>query len=81
MLEDPNLSKKVEDASSKTTPVKPVEATRQQMVFADEAKKSTDKNSMPANKTYVAMQSRPGNNSMLAQVVGVIVGSPEFQRR
>ncbi len=81
MLEDPNLSKKVEDATSKSAPVKPVEATQQQMVFADEAKKNTDKNSMPANKTYVAMQSRPNNNSMLAQVVGVIVGSPEFQRR
>ena len=81
MLEDPNLSKKVEDATSKTAPIKPVEATQQQMVFADEAKKTSDKNSMPANKTYVAMQSRPNNNSMLAQVVGVIVGSPEFQRR
>ncbi|WP_299290521.1 DUF1800 family protein, partial [uncultured Mucilaginibacter sp.] len=81
MLEDPNLSKKVEDATGKSAPVQPVEATPQQMVFADEAKKNTDKNSMPANKTYVAMQSRPNNNSMLAQVVGVIVGSPEFQRR
>jgi hypothetical protein len=29
----------------------------------------------------VAMASVPGNNSMLAQVVGIILGSPEFQRR
>ncbi len=28
-----------------------------------------------------AMASAPGNNSMLAQVVGIILGSPEFQRR
>jgi uncharacterized protein (DUF1800 family) len=81
MLEDPNLGKKVEEATSKTAPVKPVDAGTQPMVFTNEAKKTGDKNSMPASKTYVAMQSRPGNNSMLAQVVGVIIGSPEFQRR
>lgn len=81
MLEDPNLTKKVEAATAKTTPEKPVGQTEQEMVFTDEAKKKGDKNSMADNKTYVAMQSRPGNNSMLSQVVGVIIGSPEFQRR
>jgi hypothetical protein len=30
---------------------------------------------------YQAMANAPGNNSMLSQVVGIIVGSPEFQRR
>jgi len=29
----------------------------------------------------VAMASLAGNNTMLAQVVGIILGSPEFQRR
>lgn len=81
MLKDPELTKKVEDASSKTAPVKPIDPAGQEMVFTDEAKKKGDKNSMPADKTYLAMQSRPGNNSMLSQVVGVIIGSPEFQRR
>jgi hypothetical protein len=30
---------------------------------------------------FMAMQTSAGNNSMLAQVVGVIIGSPEYQRR
>jgi uncharacterized protein (DUF1800 family) len=81
MLEDPNLSKKVEDATAKTASVKPLGETAQEMVFTDEAKKKVDKNSIEPSKAYVAMQSRPGNSSMLSQVVGVIIGSPEFQRR
>ncbi len=28
-----------------------------------------------------ALQMAQGNNSMLSQVVGIIIGSPEFQRR
>ena len=79
MLEDPELTKKVEEASNKTAPVAPLNPASQKMVFKDDAKKTGDKNSMA--DTYVAMQSRPGNNSMLSQVVGVIIGSPEFQRR
>jgi hypothetical protein len=31
--------------------------------------------------SLTAMQTSTGNNSMLAQVVGVIIGSPEYQRR
>ena len=27
------------------------------------------------------IQTVPGNNSMLSQVVGIIIGSPEFQRK
>ncbi|MGI4022110.1 MAG: DUF1800 domain-containing protein [Janthinobacterium lividum] len=81
MLEDPGLSKKVEDATAKTAPVKPLSEPGQEMVFTNEAQKKDDKNSIQPNKAYVAMQSRPGNNSMLSQVVGVIIGSPEFQRR
>lgn len=79
LLEDPNLTKKVEDASSKTAPIEPLNPASQKMVFKDDAKKTGDKNSMA--ESYMAMQSRPGNNSMLSQVVGVIIGSPEFQRR
>lgn len=79
MLQDPNLTKKVEDASNKTAPIAPLNPASQKMVFKDDVKKTGDKNSMA--ETYTAMQSRPNNNSMLSQVVGVIIGSPEFQRR
>lgn len=35
----------------------------------------------PNKNNYVAMQSAKGNNTMLSQVVGIIIGSPEFQRK
>ena len=81
MLKDPELMKKVEDATSKTASLKPIDPAGQEMLFTDEAQKKGDKKSIQKDNTYVAMQSRPGNNSMLSQVVGVIIGSPEFQRR
>ncbi len=41
------------------------------------AKQALKKN----NAKQVNMPMAEGNNSMLAQVVGIILGSPEFQRR
>ena len=35
----------------------------------------------PNKNNYAAMQTAKGNNSMLSQVVGIIIGSPEFQRK
>jgi hypothetical protein len=32
-------------------------------------------------KQQATIQTQKGDNSMLAQVVGIIIGSPEFQRR
>lgn len=55
MLNDPELIKKVDDASAKMSTSKPVDPTME--------------------KPYNI------NKSMLAQVVGVIIGSPEYQRR
>jgi len=40
--------------------------------------KQTESMSMPAR---INTAESPGNNTMLAQVVGVIIGSPEFQRK
>ena len=39
------------------------------------------KNLNPKNDKAGQMQYATGNNSMLAQVVGIILGSPEFQRK
>lgn len=68
MLNDPELIKKVEIASQKTAP-------------ADASIVSNPQQTQP-NMAFVNKKNPTGTNStMLAQVVGVIIGSPEFQRR
>lgn len=68
MLNDPELIKKVEIASQKTTP-------------ADASIANNPQQTLP-NVASVNKKNPTGTNStMLAQVVGVIIGSPEFQRR
>jgi uncharacterized protein (DUF1800 family) len=47
-------------------------------------KKNPNPNKIPKNpnkNSYAAMPSAKGNNTMLSQVVGIIIGSPEFQRK
>lgn len=76
MLNDPKLMEKVDEASAKTpaatmAPVTP----NDEMMDKPAGSKGKKKNN------FMAMQTNTGNNSMLAQVVGVIIGSPEYQRR
>ena len=81
MLNDPLLNKKIEEAASKNASPEP----KQNMVNEDARvlNEDSDKagNKIAAKSSMRAMQSLAGNNSMLSQVVGVILGSPEFQRR
>lgn len=74
MLNDPNLMKKVDDAAVKAAPTQDNNMTGDDMMMANAAPKLKAKGA-PQIKQI------PGDNTMLAQVVGVIVGSPEFQRR
>lgn len=73
MLNDPDLLNKVETAAAKASPAQ----TMDMDMMAVEDK--------PAKKRYGkkadAISLAAGNNAMLAQVVGVIIGSPEFQRK
>jgi uncharacterized protein (DUF1800 family) len=73
MLNDPDLVNKVESAAAKAAPPQAADT----MVSEDMDK--------PAKKGYKknpdAITLAGGNNTMLAQVVGVIIGSPEFQRK
>lgn len=83
MLNDPDLINKVDQAASKAT-VPSSSSTmmgnddlmmnNEGMMTKPKAKPVTPK---PAN----TKQNSFGNNPMLAQVVGVIIGSPEFQKR
>jgi hypothetical protein len=76
MLNDPKLMEKVNDASAKTpaATMTPTNADNE-MMDQQAGLKGKRKNN------FMAMQTAAGNNSMLAQVVGVIIGSPEYQRR
>lgn len=81
MLTDPELQKKVEDAAGQTATSK----AAMQEEYGDEM--MIDKKQKGAKKlggkknTDPQIQMAKGNNSMLGQVVGIIIGSPEFQRR
>jgi len=94
MLNDPDLLKKVDEAAGKAVvpEMTPNVAKDQNTIMMDKDPNLMD-NDPKAAKTqgkatkgigknaYANMQSAPGNNSVLSQVVGVIIGSPEFQRR
>jgi uncharacterized protein (DUF1800 family) len=84
MLSDPNLVKKISDAADKSAPAPQPDMNGAQDMMAGNANPPQGKGGGNKNfgkNGYLAMQNAPGNNSMLAQVVGIIVGSPEFQRR
>jgi len=77
LLNDPNLGNKVEAAAAKTTTPAMVEMVDETDMMAEKKQKLKGVNKQGA----IAVQTTNGNNTMLAQVVGVIIGSPEFQRR
>ena len=87
LLNDPNLVKKVNDAAGKTAP--PVETTAMQgdeMMGGDNGKDKIPKERLrkkntAKNTSIMNMQTYAGNTSMLSQVVGIIIGSPEYQRK
>ena len=80
MLNDPQLQKKIDEAAGKT-------ATSQAAVIEDGdddemmGKKKQGAQKLGGKKAGSQVQYAAGNNSMLGQVVGIIIGSPEFQRR
>ena len=84
LLSDPNLMEKVNDAANKNKAPNSAQTMQE-----DEMTMSTDKeksgkervNKKGQIKNANAMNTSFSNSSMLSQVVGVIIGSPEFQRR
>ncbi|TDE10544.1 DUF1800 domain-containing protein [Dyadobacter psychrotolerans] len=73
MLNDPKLTEKVDKASNATSPIEKDQMNVVQMDPKPDIKTRRNKQE--------AMQNSVGSNAMLAQVVGVIIGSPEYQRR
>jgi uncharacterized protein (DUF1800 family) len=91
MLNDPDLIKKVDEAAGKTDGAKAAMKDDDNMMddgkmmddtkVKKESEGKLQKNFNPKNEKAGIMQYAAGNNSMLAQVVGIIFGSPEFQRK
>lgn len=81
LLNDPELQKKIEDAASRNT----VPQTKNTMMDEDLALIGTSNQDKAENLSVrvnqARMQNAAGSNMLLAQVVGVILGSPEFQRK
>lgn len=93
LLNDPELVEKVNEAAAKNTSSKTMmdnmdeedgdemmmegEMSKQKKAPAKKLNNPKKDNNIPMEK----MMAAKGNSSMLAQVVGVILGSPEFQRR
>ena len=87
MVKDANLGQKIDAAASKTTANPSVMSTADDMEMTTEqpmsrrAKKANEraalsKKNLPVTTLYVA-----GNTNTLSQVTGIIIGSPEFQRK
>lgn len=84
LLSDPNLLNKVNEAANKTKPANTSMDMQNDgaMMGNDYEKMEKERlNKKGQMKNSYAMNTSFSNSSMLSQVVGVIIGSPEFQRR
>lgn len=79
MLNDPNLGQKVAQAAEKNN-AKNQNNTMEMSMQPEMPEKGKIGTGAKANLNP-AIKQQGGNNTMLAQVVGVIIGSPEFQRK
>ena len=81
LLNDLELTKKVSVASKNATPIDKTDTSSDsdEMEITNEDKeKNTQKNKI---QEQTENKYAPATDMMLAQVVGIIIGSPEFQRR
>lgn len=83
MLNDPDLVNKIDNAAGKAAPPQEMSMLPVNDNMDDNVKTKKGKNIGPkkAGKGDFELQTLKGNNSILSQVVGVIVGSPEYQRK
>ena len=81
MLNDPNLEQNVAKAAEKTTPPQQMNTMANEDANIMDA--GTDNTKLKGKKALVngTTVQKAGTNTMLSQVVGVIIGSPEFQRK
>jgi hypothetical protein len=75
LLSDPELTNKIETAAGKNVPKEMNDN------MADDQGQNRPLKNNKGRKLNTNIQMAEGNNSMLGQVVGIIIGSPEFQRK
>lgn len=77
LVNDPSINTKIDEAANKASSSNTMQSEDSSEMMAEEKKEKLrtkmQKNEPVANSF--------GDNSMLAQVVGIIIGSPEFQRK
>lgn len=76
LVNDPAVSGKINEAASKNSVAGTNNTESDEMIMMEKQEKQKAK-----MKRDEPMQSSFADNSMLAQVVGIIIGSPEFQRK
>lgn len=84
LLSDPNLINKVNEAAGKSSASNNMNMQGNNDLMMQSVNEKDIKpkfNKKGEMKNAFAMQTSFSNSSMLSQVVGVIIGSPEFQRR
>ena len=92
MINDPSIQQKINEAAGKSSAANSMLQDENKMEDAMSGNKTGDKKideeklakkmlRKKGSGREVAMASSAGNNSMLAQVVGIILGSPAFQRK
>jgi uncharacterized protein (DUF1800 family) len=85
MLTDPELAQKIDNAAGQTARAKQAMQENVEMMMEgarqNKAEGTISKKLNGKKENYGQLQYATGNNTMLAQVTGIIIGSPEFQRR
>lgn len=85
LLNDPDLVKKVSDAADRNAVPQTMMNTdvvmNDDMMDDDKPGKKAAKGAKGLKKGNGQIQYATGTNTMLSQVVGIIIGSPEFQRK
>lgn len=86
LLRDPELEKKIDKAADKATLPQQERGTSNQSEMTNEdIEENTGKNKQgkkgAGKNNFAAVATAKETNNMMSQVVGIIIGSPEFQRR
>lgn len=82
LINDPSLQQKIVDAANTSTSIPVTNTDIEENNSSMEAEKLSKKIARKNSKnTDTEMSNTIENNSMLAQVVGIILGSPAFQKR
>lgn len=79
MINDNQVSAKIVEAANKTQ-VNTVD-NESDMMMGNRAEQKQEKAMLSKKNKTVAFNTLSGNNTAVAQVTGVIIGSPEFQRK